>query len=347
MSNNILPAFDGTSCSSQIEFSHWSQIFLVVGVSYLWNLSLILWTLPWNSHYSFPYLGSTLSVMFMSDRYGISISNWRKLGKKRVDESIIFGIAQLKSFKFFVFIFALNSWILFLGKIAMFLTFESSFYFAWNQRGFTDFFNIEIALVTLLMISNIFFSFPILPSIQMAATKSSFVLCCLYLIYVEFVATFILLCIQYPLLVSVLYIGACIILTGMVLGMAILCLLAIVITGGFIVFWTVNVFTCLQLSNTLFLRSFAASLTWLFITFLVWVSGICLSFLFTTSYFQSRLCLNINGSDMYQLLAFIAVVTAISISFISLFILRFAFDEVAPATQSKYKYKYQPVTQQL
>ena len=346
MSGSILPAFGGQIyCSSQIEFTHWSQIFLVVGFSYLWNLSLVLWTLPWNAHHSFPYLGSTLSVMFMSDRYGISIANWRQLGKKRVDESITFGIAELNSFKFFVFIFTLNSWILFLGKVAMFLTFQSSFYFAWNERGFTDFFNIEIALVTLLMISNIFFSFPILPSFQMAATKSSFILCCLYLIYIEFVATFILLCIQYPLLISVLYIGACIILTGMVLGMAILCLLAIVITSGLIIFWSLNLFTCLQFSKTVILRSFAASFTWLLITFLVWVSGICLSFLFTTSYFQSRLCLNVNSYDIYQLLAFIAVVTAIGITFISLFILQFVFKDV-PTAQSKYKYKYQPVAQQ-
>merc|ERR1712129_608521 len=81
-----------------------------------------------------------------------------------------------------------------------------------------------------------------------------------------------------------------------------------------------------QLNKSVFLRSFAASFTWLFITYLVWVSGICLSFLFTTSYFESKLCLNINASNMNQLLAFIAVLTSTCISVISLFVLRYAFN---------------------
>eukprot|EP01084_Bolivina_argentea_P040713 75185_1 len=104
--NSILPSFGhGSPCLLHINFDHWSQIFVVVGISYLWNLSLILWTLPWNATKSFPYLGSTLSVMFESDQYGISIQNWRQLGKKRIDENSIFNIVESKSFKFFVFIF--------------------------------------------------------------------------------------------------------------------------------------------------------------------------------------------------------------------------------------------------
>ena len=352
---SILPSFGSKNydCWVELNFNHWSQIFVVVGLSYLWNLGLILWTLPWNvnkedididnkstndnnkekkdennnnnnnnNYYIFPYLGSTLSVMFESSKYGISIQNWRQLGKKRIDENNIFNIVQSTSFKFFIFIFTLNSWILFISKITMFLTFKSSFYYAWNERGFTDFFNIEIALITLLMISNIFFSFPILPSFQIASTKSSFILCCLYLLYIEIILTFILLCIQYPLLISVLYIGACIILTGMILGMAILCLLSIVILSGSIIFWTLNILTLFKFNKKQILRSFSASITWLFITYLVWVSGICLSFLFTTSQFQSILCIN-PTQNIYQLISFIFVSLSIIISILSLIILKF------------------------
>eukprot|EP01084_Bolivina_argentea_P270651 460266_1 len=344
--HNILPSFGHPeTCQMRLIFTDWPQIFVIVGLSYLWNLSLILWTLPWNSSKfdnGMPYLGSTLSVMFESDKFGISINNWRQLGKKRIDQNIIFNIVNTLSFKFFAFIFTLNSWILFVAKITMWLTFKSSFYYAWNARGFTDFFNIEIALVTLLMISNIFFSFPILPSFQIAATKSQFITILLYLLYTEIILTFILLCIQYPLLISVLYIGACIILTGMILGMAILCLLIIVIVVGIVMFWVLNILTLCRFRKTIQLKSFAASITWLFITYFVWVSGISLSFLFTTSYFQSQLCININSNNMYQLLSAIFILISIIITIISLFILQFIFNR-----NDQHKYHTIPTHQQI
>lgn len=316
-------------------------------------------------------------VMFESERYGISIQNWRRLGKKRIDESNIFNVAQKASFKFFIAIFTLNSWLLFGAKVCMFLTFGDGFYTAWTELGFTRYFNIEIALITLLMISNIFFSFPILPSFQIASTRSTFVRGCLYLLYLEIFSTyasclavlsccrrlyqrsfivfvwnrFVLLCVQYPILISVLYIGACIVLTGMILGMAILCLLALVIISGSIIFWTLNCITLCHFQGTQYLKAFSASITWLLITYLVWVSGVCLAFLFTTSNFQSTLCFEMEG-NLYEELALIFVISTILITIISLFILHFAFGEMTPVPEpmssvgNEKEYQYHPVANQ-
>mmetsp|Transcript_14119 Transcript_14119/g.21307 ORF Transcript_14119/g.21307 Transcript_14119/m.21307 type:complete len:378 (+) Transcript_14119:26-1159(+) len=366
---SILPAFDNAqSCSIDIHFSEWKHIFLVVTFSYLWNLSLIIWTLPWNvfnnnkaehepktqsartanddDDASFPYLGSTLSVMFESETFGISLQNWRQLGKKRVDENNIFNIAESGAFKFFVVIFTLNSWILFFAKFFMFLTFGTSLYEAWDARGFADFFNIEIALITLLMVSNIFFSFPILPAFQMASTRSNLTLACLYLLYAEIALTFVLLCVQYPLLISVLYIGACIILTGMVLGMAILCLLVILTVAGCLVFWTLNTLTCFRWQRSVSLRALCASITWLLITHLVWVSGICLAFLFTTSQFQAELCINFARS-IYQTICLGLVLLSIVTSVSCVFILKFAFHTGPYQAINDTAHKYQKVQTEL
>jgi len=322
---------DIDGCWFYVDFDNWAKVFVVVGLAYFWNLGLVLWTLPWTmgDNGSFPYLGSTLSVMFESERYGISIQNWRRLGKKRIDESNILTVAPKASFKFFIAIFTLDTWLLFAAKVAMFLTFGDSFYTSWSELGFTHFFNIEIALITLLMVSNIFFSFPILPSFQIASSRSSFVRLCLYLLYSEMAGTFIVLCIEYPLLIAVLYLGACIVLTGMILGMAILCLLALVIVSGSAIFWTLNVLTCCHFHGTRYLKAFSASITWLLITYLVWVSGVCLAFLFTTSNFESTLCFEMEG-NLYEELALIFVVSAIIITLLSLFILHFAFGDMAP-----------------
>jgi len=344
---------DIDGCWFYVDFNNWSKVFVVVGLAYFWNLGLVLWTLPWTmgESGSFPYLGSTLSVMFENERYGISIQNWRRLGKKRIDEGATRTLAQKASFKFFVAIFTLNSWLLFAAKVCMFLTFGDGFYSSWQQLGFTRFFNIEIALITLLMISNIFFSFPILPSFQIASTRSRMVQMCLYLVYLEMVSTFILLCIQYPILISVLYIGACIVLTGMILGMAILCLLALVIISGSIIFWFLNCITLCQFQGTQYLKAFSASITWLLITYLVWVSGVCLAFLFTTSNFQSTLCFEMEG-NLYEELALIFVLSTILITVLSLLILHFAFGDLAPVPEpissvgNEKEYQYHPVANQ-
>merc|ERR1719464_762371 len=153
----------------------------------------------------------------------------------------------------------------------MFLTFGDLYLVSWRELGFAHYFHIKIALITL-----------------------------------------VLLCVQYPLLVAVLYIGACIVLTGMILGMAILCLLAVVILLGSLIFAALSLLTCCRFvgapAHNASIQAFSASLTWLTITYLVWVSGVCLSFLFTTSNFESRLCLDTEHNAYHR--ATLALVVA-------------------------------------
>merc|ERR1719206_403904 len=265
--------------------------------------------------------------MFESPRYGISIGNWRRLGKKRMDENNLHEIARAPQFALFVVVFALNSWLLFAAKVMLFLSLDVSFIAEWRSKGFSHFFDSEVALITLLMMSNLFFCFPILPSLQLAATKSGLVRASVWSLYCEFACTAVLLCVQYPLLVAVLYIGACIVLTGMVLGMAILCLLAVVIVLGSLIFAALTLLTCCRFvggpDQNKSVQAFAASLTWLFITYLVWVSGVCLSFLFTTSNFQSRLCLDLDN-NVYHRATLALVLTAAAVSILSLLVMKCA-----------------------
>ena len=84
--------------------------------------------------------------------------------------------------------------------------------------------------------------------------------------------------------------------------MAVLCLLFGVILSGLLTYgllsimfywlpyyygsqWKVNI------------RTFSASITWLLITLLVWVIGVCLAFLFTQDQFDSELCLQITNTN--------------------------------------------------
>merc|ERR1719445_2653743 len=203
----------------------------------------------------------------------------------------------------------------------LFESLDVSFISEWRSKGFSHFFTGEVALVTLLMMSNLFFSFPILPALQLAATKSSVIRLAVWSLYGEFASTAALLCVQYPLLVAVLYIGACIVLTGMVLGMAILCLLAVVILLGSLIFALLSLATCCRFvgaqTHNASIQAFSASLTWLTITYLVWVSGVCLSFLFTTSNFESRLCLDTD--NVFHRATLALVLSAAALSILSLF----------------------------
>ena len=192
-------ADDSSGCYWYYRFEHWHDIFMVVIFAYAWNLSLILWLVPWRRKFS--YLGATLEPLFQSESHGISLKNWRQLGHARLDVDYIRQLANRKDYQFYVFILVLNVWILFFAKLSMWSHFRREYYRAFNNSGFSDFFNIEIALVTLLMISTEFFAFSVLPALQVGSQFSNVIKIFLYSIYLECCVAFILLCIQCMLII--------------------------------------------------------------------------------------------------------------------------------------------------
>ena len=90
---------------------------MVVIFAYGWNLSLILWLVPWRRKFS--YLGATLEPLFQSESHGISLKNWRQLGHARLDVDYIRQLSNRKDYQFYVFILCLNVWILFFAKLSM------------------------------------------------------------------------------------------------------------------------------------------------------------------------------------------------------------------------------------
>ena len=86
--------------------------------------------------------------------------------------------------------------------------------------------------------------------------------------------------------------------------------------------------TLCQFTSSIYIKSFSASLTWLLITYLVWVSGVCLSFLFTTSNFESELCFQFE-TKLYHQLSLVFVLLSASMSVVSLFVLKCMFNDLA------------------